>query len=388
MHLASLIPPLVGVIFIILLLGMALRRFRQPQLVGYIVTGVLIGPHGFGLVTDIGLVENLGALGVNLLLFFIGMEISPRQLVVGWRIALFGTLLQILLSVGCTWLLGLWLDWPLARIVLMGFVISLSSTTVVLKLLDDRGELTSRAGRHVLLILLAQDLAVVPMLIALSFLGEQQPDRQLLITQIVGGIAVLAFSSWLVTRDTLRLPLVHHLREDKELQVFAALSICFGLAFVTGSLGLSAALGAFIGGIIVGTARETEWVHHALNPLRVVFVAIFFVSVGMLVDVAFVLQYLNLIAVLLLGVLITNTFINAVILKLLGDSWGNSLYSGAMLSQIGEFSFVLAAVGIQSGIVTQHAYQLTIAVIAASLLFSPAWIGTCRIALGRSRPGR
>lgn len=383
MQLTPLIAPLVGVIFIILLLGMTLQRFRQPQLVGYIATGVLIGPHGLGLVTDITLVEHLGALGVSLLLFFIGMEISPRQLAAGWRIALFGTLLQILMSVGSSWLLGLWLDWPLARIILIGFVISLSSTAVVLKLLADRGELESKAGRNVVLILLAQDLAVVPMLIALSFFGEQQPPPRQLVTQIAGGALILAFSAWLISREKIHLPLVHHLREDHELQVFAALTICFGMAFITGILGLSAALGAFIGGIVVGTARETTWVHHALNPLRVVFVAIFFVSVGLLVNVGFVLQNLTLITSLLIAVLLTNTFINALILRMLGDAWRIALYSGAMLAQIGEFSFVLAAVGLQAGIVTQHAYQLTIAVIAASLLFSPAWIGLSRLVLTR-----
>ena len=378
MHLSPLIPPLVGVVFTILVLGLLLRRFGQPQLVGYILAGVVIGPQGIGWVTDAQLVDNLGSLGVVLLLFFIGMEISPRQIARGWRIAIFGTLLQVGLSVLITAALGGWLGWPMARVVLLGFVISLSSTAVVLKLLADRGELQSKAGQNVLLILLAQDLAVVPMLICLSLLGGGPTDHQELLRQVIGGTVTLAFAAWLVTREQIDLPLARHLKDDHEIQVFAALLICFGLAFVTGIFSLSAALGAFLGGILVNSAHETHWVHEALHPLRVIFVALFFVSVGMLIDIDFVRAHLPALGGLLVAVLLTNTFLNAFVIRLLGDDWRTSLYSGALLAQIGEFSFILAAVGKQGGVVSQDAYHLTVAVIAATLLVSPLWIGLWR----------
>lgn len=378
MHLSPLIPQLVGIAFAILAIGLILRAFRQPQLVGYIMAGVIVGPAGFGLISDITKIEEIGALGVTLLLFFIGMEISPRKLVEGWRVAILGTLFQIGVSVALTWAMGAWLDWPLARSILLGFVISLSSTAVVLKLLQDRGELDSRAGQNVLLILLAQDLAVVPMLLAISFLGDTRPSEWEIVKQVTGGIALLAFSAWLISRESIRLPFVHRVRGDHELQVFAALLICFGMAYISGFLGLSAALGAFIGGIVVASARETEWVHYALLPLHVVFVAVFFVSVGMLIDLKFLMEHLVQILLLVLGVLITNTLINAAILRLLGEGWRSATYAGALLAQIGEFSFVLAAVGLQAQIVTGHAYQLTVAVIAVTLIVSPAWIALFR----------
>lgn len=378
MHMTPLIAPLVGVVFIILLLGLFLKKFRQPQLVAYILTGILIGPNGIGLIGDYTFIDHLGGLGVSLLLFFIGMEISPRQLIVGWRIAILGTLLQILLSVLFSFLLGWWLGWPLARSVLLGFVISLSSTAVVLKLLQDSGEMGTKAGQNVLLILLAQDLAVVPMLIILSLLSTQAPSSTELAVQMTGGSVLILFTLWLVRQDSIRIPFIHHFKRDHEFQVFAALLICFGTAFITGMFNLSAALGAFLAGIIVGTAKETEWVHHALDPLRVILVALFFVSVGMLIQVDFVMQHVGQILLLVLAVLLTNTFINALILRLLGDDFMTSLYSGIMLSQIGEFSFILAAVGVHSQIVSPHAYQLTVAVIAFSLLFSPAWISLAR----------
>jgi CPA2 family monovalent cation:H+ antiporter-2 len=304
---------------------------------------------------------------------------------VGWRIAILGTLFQIAISVACTWAMGTWLGWPLPRSILLGFVISLSSTAVVLKLLQDRGELDSKSGQNVLLILLAQDLAVVPMLVIISLLGDNAPSQSEILRQVFGGVLLLAFSAWLISREQIHLPLIRHVRDNHEMQVFAALLICFGMAFVSGIMNLSAALGAFIGGMVVASARETDWVHRALEPLHVIFVAVFFVSVGMLIDPAFLRDHLWQILALVGGVLLTNTFLNAIILRLLDNAWRDALYSGALLSQIGEFSFVLAAVGLHANIVTQNAYQTTVAVIAISLLASPAWIGLVRISISADK---
>ena len=378
MHIDPLLPPLVGVVTTILALGLMLQLFRQPQLVGYILAGIIIGPGGFGLVTDQATIEHLGAIGVTLLLFFIGMEISPHQLVRGWRIAVLGTLFQIIVSVGLTWIIGSWLGWSLGRIILLGFVISLSSTAVVLKLLKDSDELSTKAGENVVLILLAQDLAVVPMLIVVSMLSGEAPQSGVLIKQIIGGIVITALAVYIITREKVNLPFAKQIKRDHELQVFAALLICFGMAFITGMLGLSAALGSFIAGMIVATAKETEWFHHALEPLRVVFVALLFVSIGMLIDPGFVVKHILQVLMLVVGVLFTNTFINAGILRALRNDWRTSLYSGAMLAQIGEFSFILVSVGLQATLVTQFGYQMTIAVISLSLMFSPIWISGMR----------
>lgn len=381
MHLDPLLPPLVGVVVVVLLTGLILQFFRQPQLVGYIITGIVIGPAGLGIVQEIAIIEHLGALGVTLLLFFIGMEISPHQLARGWRIAIFGTLFQIGISVLTTWLIGSFLDWSLARILLLGFVISLSSTAVVLKLLKDRNELETISGQNVLLILLAQDLAIVPMLIIVSMMSGQSPDKVLIYKQVFGGIAITLFAIWIISHKNLKLPFARHIKKDHELQLFFALLVCFGLAFITGVLGLSAALGAFVGGLVIAAAKETDWVQHALEPLKIVFVALLFVSMGMLIDLQFIQQNILLLISLLVGVLVTNTFINAIILKFLGNSWQDSLYSGALLSQIGEFSFVLATVGLQVGLISGFAYQTTIALIALTLLSSPVWIQTSKIVI-------
>ena len=366
--------PLVGAILAVLILGLALRSIKQPYVIGYLLAGIILGPHGINLISDEALISRLGAIGVVLLLFFIGMEVSPRKLIDNWKVAVIGTLLQIFISVGCVWPLGQYLEWPLSRIVLIGFVISLSSTAVVLKLLQDWKEIDSRVGQNVLVILLAQDLAVIPMLIILSMFVSTEGAQTNIWLQLTGAAIMAVIIGYIAVKEKIHLPLNRLLGDDRELHVFAALCICLGLALLTGLAELSTALGAFVAGIVIGAARETQWVHHSLESFRIVFVALFFVSIGMLVDLSFITDHLVQVLALVVLVITTNTFINGTILRMLGDSWRDSLYAGTLLSQIGEFSFVLAAVGIQSDIISSYSYQMTIAIISISLLVSPVWI--------------
>ena len=374
MHMDPIMPYLVGSMLIVLVVALVLRALHQPFVIGYLLVGILLGPHGIGFVEDETILGRLGAIGVVLLLFFIGMESSPRRLIKKWKLAFFGTVAQILISIACVWPLGIWMAWPPGRIIMIGFVISLSSTAVVLNLLRDWDEIDSRVGQNVLVILLAQDLAVIPMMIVISLLGDSPGDHGNPLLQLAGAVFVAATIVFISRKPSIHLPLGRFIRNDHEMQVFTALLICLGLSLLTASLGLSTALGAFTAGMLVGTARETRWVRISLEPFRVVFVAIFFVSIGMLIDTGFIREHWLQILILLLLALGTNTLINALILRFLGDSWRNSIYASALLSQIGEFSFVLIAVGFQTHIISDFGYQLAIAVIALSLLTSPSWI--------------
>ena len=374
MHLDPILPYAVGALLAILILGLLLRSLRQPHVVGYLIAGVILGPHGIALVQDEVTLGRFGAIGVVLLLFFIGMEASPRKLIENWKVAVLGTLLQIFISIGCVWPLGLILDWPIERIVLIGFVISLSSTAVVLKLLQDWKEFDTQVGQNVLVILLAQDLAVIPMLIILAMFGDADAEHGNIYLQAGGAVLIAVIVGYIAIKNTIHLPLGRILGEDLDMHVFAALAICLGLSLLTGLAGLSTALGAFVAGMLIGAAKETRWVHHSLEPFRVLFVALFFVSIGMLVDLGFLQSHWYQVGALIVLVLITNTFINAIILRMLGDNWRDSIYAGTLLSQIGEFSFLLAAVGIQAHIISDYGYQMTVAVISMSLLLSPAWI--------------
>ncbi|ATX79761.1 transporter, CPA2 family [Mariprofundus aestuarium] len=384
MHMDPALPALVVVLLVIFLLGLTLRLLNQPHVVGYLLAGVCLGPELLGLITDKVLLERLGAFGVVLLLFFVGMEVSPQRLISNWRVALLGTLLQIVISVGVIWLLGEWFGWSMGKTVLFGFVISLSSTAVVLKLLQDWGEMETPVGQNSLGILLTQDLAIIPMLIVVSLIGGKEIEAGEFTMQLVGGVAMISLFSWIVYHGKIQLPLARWIKGDHELQVFAAMITCLGLGMLTGMFSLSTALGAFIGGMIIGAARETQWVHHSLEPFRVIFVALFFVSVGMLVDISLILQNWLQISLLVLAVFVTNMAINALILKGLGSCWGDSIYAGALLAQIGEFAFVLAAVGMHAGVIVEASYQLIIAVISLTLLLSPAWVTLTRYMLNKN----
>jgi len=381
-HLDAALAVLVGAVFAIVLIALALRAVGQPQIVGYLLAGVAIGPFGFGLLVDTETISRFGSFGLIILLFFIGMEASPKHLMGRWRVAVSGVLFQLLASIGAVWFIGLLYDWSWRRIVLVGFVISLSSTAIVLKLLKDWRELGTQTGQNVLVILLAQDLVLVPMLIAVSFMSGEGVDLPTLGAQMVGAAVLLALTAWAIAGKRVHLPFAKYLRADRELQVFAALFLCFGLALFSGLAQLSTVLGAFVAGIIVSSARETDWVHRSLEPFRVVFVAMFFVSVGMLIDLPFIRDNVSEIALLVAAIVGINTAINAIILKGLGSSARRSLYAGALLSQIGEFSFVLVSAGLAAGVLAERDYRMMIAVIALSLLLSPPWITIWRVALG------
>lgn len=374
MHMDSAMPQLVGTTLLILLVGLILKLARQPHVIAYIITGVLIGPWGLGLITDFDTIARLGAIGVILLLFFVGMETDPAKLLSNWKLACFGTLLQVCLSLLCAWLISLFFEWSFSRTLLIGFVISLSSTAIVIRLLEESGLLASKVGQGVLSILLAQDLAIIPMLILIGMTGDQPTDGISLFKQGVGTLITGALFAYLLYRKQIQLPLSRVLKEDRELQLFAALSLCFGLALITGWFELSTALGAFVGGMLVGVARETQWVHHTLESFKILLLALFFISVGMLLDLVYLLEHLPQVILLTLAALVTNTFINALILRTTHFSWHDSLYAGLLLAQIGEFSFVLAAVGLQAGIINSNGYQLVLCVISMSLLLSPGWI--------------
>lgn len=359
---------------VIVLLGSILQYFKQPYVIAYILAGVLLGEHCFALITDEGLITSMGEFGLILLLFFIGMEINLPDLLKNWKIATYGTIYQIIGCVLLTSLIGFVFDWPINRIIVIGFVISLSSSAVIIKLLQDTNESQSSIGQHVISILLMQDILIVPMIIITNYLGGNSPDFQAVLLQIIGGIIIIGGMIWVMRNKDFSLPFSNRFEDDHEMQVFVAFFMCFGFALVTALFGLSAALGAFVGGMIVRAARSTEWFHDSLHSFRVVFVAIFFVSIGMLIDLGFLLGHWQMIGTVLLAVYIGNQVINTLVFRYFGSSKAESLYGGALLAQIGELSFLLISTAFTAHIISDYAYQLTIIVISLTLLLSPFWI--------------
>jgi CPA2 family monovalent cation:H+ antiporter-2 len=367
---------------IIIGLGTILRYFHQPYVIAYILAGVLLGEHGLQVITDKELIASFGEFGLILLLFFIGMEISLPDLLKNWKIATIGTSLQVIASVLLVAVIGWFFNWEINRIIILGFVISLSSSAVVIKLLQDNNEAQTETGQNVISILLMQDILIVPMLIATSYLGGTIPAAKEIIIQIIGGILIIGGIIWIVKKKEIKLPFAKQIEQDHELQVFIAFIFCFGFAVVTALFGLSAALGAFVGGIFVHSARSTEWFHDSLHSFRVIFVALFFVSIGMLIDIDFLIENWKIISLLIFTVYISNNFINGAVLHYFGRNWKNSLYGGALLAQVGELSFILSATAYHAHIISDFDYQLTIVVISLTLLISPFWIAVTKKLVG------
>lgn len=359
---------------VIVLLGSILQYFRQPYVIAYILAGVLLGEHGVALITDEELISTMGEFGLILLLFFIGMEISLPDLLKNWKIATYGTVLQIIGCVLITSLIGWLFEWPLNRIIVIGFVISLSSSAVIIKLLQDTEESQSGIGQNVISILLMQDILIVPMIIITNYLGGHSPEIHAVLLQIIGGIIIIGGMIWVMRNKDFSLPFSSRFEDDHEMQVFVAFFMCFGFALVTALFGLSAALGAFVGGMIVRAARSTEWFHDSLHSFRVVFVAIFFVSIGMLIDLSFLVDHWQMIGAVLIAVYGGNQIINTLVFRYFGSNKADSLYGGALLAQIGELSFLLISSAFAAQIISDYAYQLTIIVISLTLLLSPFWI--------------
>ena len=367
------------VVVVALVCGMVLARLRQPAIVGYIVAGVVLGPSGFGLVEDRAQIGLLAELGVLMLLFLIGMELSLRAFMTVWRIALLGTAMQIGGALAVMLLFSLVLGWSVELAMLLGFVVALSSTAVAIKMLDDIGELRSEVGRRAVAILIAQDLAVVPMMMVLNAMASEGGFGfvDLLPMALAIGFLVV-FVRYLSRRERIRLPLSRWVVGDRDLTALAALAPCFAAATISGLLGLSAAYGAFLAGLLVGSSTERQVIIAATRPIQAVLLMVFFLSIGLLIDLAYIWQNLASVIVLLFIVTLGKTVMNVGALRLLGEPWPRAFLAGVVLGQVGEFSFVLAALGLGNGLIESGGHRLVVTVIALSLMISPLWLDAAR----------
>lgn len=362
----------------ILLLSWLLKRFRQPYFVAYIIAGILLGPAGVKLFTDINTIAQIGSLGLIMQMFFIGAEIEVPSLVKNSKTVVIGTGVQLLLSLAFILIVGHQLLWPTEKIILFGFIISLSSSAIILEYLHKNNEIHTRLGSITTGILIMQDFLIVPMIMALNFLGNHDPDPKELIVGSIVMVMFIVFLRKLVLRKKIQLPFIANAKPDHELQVFIGLSLCFGFAWLTSLLHLSAALGAMFAGIIISQTDATQWLDRSLIPFRIFFLSLFFFSIGLQIDLDFVSHNLSLILTLVLLILVINSGINTLVFRLLKETWKNSVYAGALLSQIGEFSLVLCTVAKSLGLVDDFSFQLTLAVISISMLLTSAWIGIIR----------
>lgn len=362
-----------------LVCGVVLARLKQPAIVGYIAAGVILGPSGLGLVENRAQVALLAELGILMLLFLVGMKMSLRAFRTVYRLALLGALVPLGLSVALTLAAARVFGWSIELAVLLGFVISLSSTAVAIKMLEDIGELRSEVGRSAVGVLIVQDLAVVPMLLILNAMAGPEGIAYLHILPLAGAIGLLVLLVWYLGRaPRIRLPFTHWVRGDLDLVPLTALAFCFGAAAVSGALGLSAAYGAFLAGLFIGCTTARRRMIHSTQPIQSVLMMVFALSVGLLIDLQYIWHNLVTVAVLLLIVLFVKTAMNVGVLRLLGEPWPRAFLAGTVLGQVGEFSFVLASAGLASGLIDDEGGRLAVAVIALSLAVSPLWLDAAR----------
>jgi CPA2 family monovalent cation:H+ antiporter-2 len=351
---------------------LAFHRLKLPALPGFIVAGVLLGPNALGLVSDVHQVESLAEVGVILLLFTIGIEFSLSRLREMGRQVVIGGGAQVLLTVGLSAALaaGLGLPWPVA--VLVGFLVALSSTAIVLKGLADKGEIDTPHGRLATGVLIFQDLCVVPMMLVLPFLAGAADGG-------AGGLAwalakaALVVAGVLVLARTVVPRVLSEIVKTRSRELFLIAVILVGTltALGTAAAGASLALGAFLAGLVIS---ESDYGHQAmaeLLPFRDVFISLFFVTVGMLVQVGFLRDHPALALLGVAAIMGGKSVLAALGPALLGYSGRVALLAGLAVSQIGEFSFVLARQGRGTGLLPEGLYQTFLAVAVLTMLVTP-----------------
>ena len=361
-----------------LLFGFAMEKLRQPAIVGYIVAGVTLGPAGFGLVNVRDGIEVLAEMGVLMLLFIIGMELSLRAFMRIWKIAVSTTLFQITASTAVTLGLSRLAGFPWELAVLFGFIVAMSSTAVAIKILDDIGELRTRVGQITVGVLIAQDIAVVPMMLTVGALGGDG-FKYSQIPVMIGSVVFLGGLIFYASRGRkIHLPYAETIAKNKELAPLAGLAFCFGWAAIAGLIGLSAAYGAFIAGLIIGSSQARHAMLDAVLPIQSVLMMVFFLSIGLLIDPAYMWNNIGIVLTLFLMVTVFKTATNVGFLRFAGQPWPTAFLAGICMAQIGEFSFLLAVVGIASGVLDEEGRRLVVSVTVLSLALSPLWVITAR----------
>ena len=376
------------------------HRAKIPPIVGFLITGVLCGPYGFGLIRGVHEVEALAEIGVVLLLFTVGIEFSIQQLLRIRKFLFLGGGLQVGLTLLLTTLLSrlAGLAWPVATF--LGMLVALSSTAIVLRLFGDRGEMATLSARGALAILIFQDLCIVPLVLLTPYLGGTggEPITMLWVAlkALLFLVAAVIAARFVVPR---LLEIVVNTRK-REVFLLTIVLLCLGTAWASSHIGLSLALGAFIAGLVIS---ESPYSHQALGemlPLREVFNSLFFVSMGMLFDVRTLLEHPALIIGALAATVAVKTAVTMGVAWVMGYPLRTAIILALAIAQIGEFSFVLSKVGLEANLLDAELYQLFLAVAVGSMALTPALHAVApavartlervvprRLSAGRAMPG-
>lgn len=361
--------------------GLLLQRFRQPALVGYLVMGAIIGPGLLGFQGETQAISSLADVAIVLLMFMLGLELDLGSFRASFRKALGAALLQAAAGVAAMLVLSLVFGFPPATAVLLGFIAALSSTAVAMTTLRSLNEDRTETGMRATAILIAQDIIAIPMIVIVGAMNEGFSSEAfmtiglalaVIAASLFGIMQLIGHPRWVAWIERI-------LTRGAKQPVVAALALCFGAAALSGYAGLSTAYGAFAMGLLIGNVGTVGASYRsAVEPIHELLMMVFFVSIGFMLDASFILTHLALIGTLLATVVVLKTAITIAILRGIGTPREIAYPLGAILGQIGEFSFVLISLGRANGSINHETYQIGLAVIALSLVISPLWLSIAR----------
>jgi CPA2 family monovalent cation:H+ antiporter-2 len=350
----------------------ALGKLRIPSIVGFLIGGVILGPHGFQFIKDVHEVNLFAEIGVILLMFTIGLEFSLRNLMALRSQVFGGGVVQIALTVLAVTAMSLFLlNQKINAAVFDGFLVALSSTAIVIKLLMDRAEINSPYGRTSVGILIFQDLCVVPFMLLVPILAGNSGSLQDIALTMLKSFAVLA-AVLVGARWAVPFVLYEIVRtRSRELFIITIILLCIGTAFFTSKLGLSLALGAFLAGIVISESEYASQAIADILPFKESFIGLFFISIGMLMDISFLKENIITVIAAVFSIIVLKTVTAAAASVLSGQPMRISILSGLYLSQIGEFSFVLALAGRKAGLLEEYGYQIFLSASVITMLLTP-----------------
>ena len=352
------------------------NKLKLPSVVGFLLTGIIAGPYALGLISDIEIIDVLAEIGVVLLLFIIGMEFSIKKLMKIKNIVFIGGLMQVGITILVVVLiLHFFTHIPYNQAVFVGFLVALSSTAIILKVLQDNDQIENHHGKISLGILIFQDLIIVPMMLFVPFLSGQNThignELLILLLKTTGLLGItFVFGRWLI-------PYVLHkitASNSQELFLIAIIVIGFAIASFSAWLGLSLALGAFLAGLAISKSSYSYQAIGNIVPFRDVFASFFFVSIGLLLDLSFFIN--NWVTILIVTAILISikSIIIGLVSFVLGYPFRVAFRAGLILSQIGEFSFILAKMGLSNQLIDNHFYQIFLAVAILSMSITPIFI--------------
>ncbi len=358
----------VGVLFVS-------RKIHIPFIIGYFITGMIVGPYGLHLITE-EQVAVLAELGVILLMFTIGLEISLKNLLSMKKVVLIGGGLQMVVTTTLIWLALQFAGIPSNTAIFLGMMVSTSSTAIVLNIYQTKGQMVTKHGKIALGILIFQDLAVVPMMMLVPILsGPEETNLLGTVLNFVVGLGmlgvILVAAIYLVPKFLQRVALTR----SNELFIISIVTICLGIAWLMSLNGVSLALGAFLAGVAISESDYSHEVIGQIMPIRDLLTSFFFVSIGMLLNLAFLVQHLPFLLILAFALIAAKLVVTFVSVKAIGIATSVAFLSAFGLSQIGEFSFVLGATGYSSGILSDNVYQVFLAVSIMTMIMTPIMIG-------------